>query len=138
MHAARHVGHDQGAHAERAARTIFLNRVGYNGLYRVNSGGKFNVPFGRYRNPRICDAEGLRHASRALAIAEINVADFAETCSSVTAGDVVYLDPPYVPVSKTASFTSYSGRFDEAEHQRLAAQCDRVMLTVAGLPLTLK
>ncbi len=106
--------------AERAARTIFLNRVGYNGLYRVNSGGRFNVPFGRYRNPRICDADGLRRASHVLSIADIRVADFGETCSIVTAGDVVYLDPPYVPVSKTASFTSYSGRFDEAEHKRLA------------------
>lgn len=105
---------------ERAARTIFLNRVGYNGLYRVNSSGLFNVPFGRYKNPKICDVEGLTHASKALQIADITVADFAETCAGVGVGDVVYLDPPYVPVSKTASFTSYSGRFDEAEHRRLA------------------
>ena len=119
---------------ERAARTIFLNRVGYNGLYRVNSSGRFNVPFGRYRNPRICDAEGLRHASRALGIADIRVADFAGTCSGVTVGDVVYLDPPYVPVSKTASFTSYSGRFDEAEHQRLA-QVFRELVDVGAFVL---
>lgn len=106
---------------ERAARTIFLNRVGYNGLYRVNASGLFNVPFGRYKNPKICDVEGLGHASKALQLADIRVADFAETCAGVGVGDVVYLDPPYVPVSKTASFTSYSGRFDEAEHHRLAA-----------------
>jgi len=107
--------------AERAARMIFLNRVGYNGLYRVNSQGLFNVPFGRYRNPKICDVEGLTHASKALQIADIAVADFAETCAGVGVGDVVYLDPPYVPMSKTSNFTSYSGRFDEAEHRRLAA-----------------
>jgi DNA adenine methylase len=119
---------------ERAARTIFLNRVGYNGLYRVNSTGRFNVPFGRYRNPRICDADGLRHASRSLAIADIRVADFSDCCGDVTAGDVVYLDPPYVPLSKTASFTSYSGRFDEAEHQRLA-QVFRELVEVGAFVL---
>jgi DNA adenine methylase len=106
--------------AECAARTIFLNRVGYNGLYRVNSSGRFNVPFGRYRNPKICDPDALRNVSRALSIAELVVADFEDSCNKAVAGDVVYLDPPYVPVSKTASFTSYSGRFDEASHARLA------------------
>lgn len=127
----------------RAARTIFLNRVGFNGLYRVNSKGRFNVPFGRYKNPKICDAEGLRGASRALAHADIAVADFDETCRDVVAGDVVYLDPPYVPTSKTANFTSYSGRFDEAEHRRLAATFARlsdlgafVLLSNSDTPLS--
>lgn len=106
--------------AECAARTIFLNRVGYNGLYRVNASGRFNVPFGRYRNPRICDPDALRHVSSALSIAEIEVCDFEESCKRVVAGDAVYLDPPYVPLSKTASFTSYSGRFADEEHARLA------------------
>lgn len=104
---------------ECAARTIFLNRVGYNGLYRVNSRGLFNVPFGRYRNPKICDAGALKRVSRSLSIADLSIADFEDSCSKAVAGDVVYLDPPYIPVSKTASFTSYSGRFDENEHQRL-------------------
>jgi DNA adenine methylase len=108
--------------AARAARTIFLNRVGYNGLYRVNASGKFNVPFGRYKNPRICDEEGLRAASIALRRASIEVADFEAACEGVGPGDVVYLDPPYLPVSRTASFTSYaSSRFGEEEHRRLAA-----------------
>lgn len=107
--------------AERAARTIFLNRVGYNGLYRVNSKGEFNVPFGRYKNPRICDEAGLRRASHALSLADIAVADFGETCSDVETGDVVYLDPPYLPMSRTASFTAYArDRFGEDEHRRLA------------------
>lgn len=106
--------------AERAARTIFLNRVGYNGLYRVNASGQFNVPFGRYKNPRICDEEGLRLASHALQIADLDVADFEASCADVGPDDVVYLDPPYLPLSPTASFTSYSGAFGEDDHRRLA------------------
>lgn len=113
--------------SECAARTIFLNRVGYNGLYRVNSRGRFNVPFGRYRNPKICDPDALRNVSRALSIADISIADFEESCGHATVGDVVYLDPPYVPVSKTASFTSYSGRFGQEEHARLAQTFTRLV-----------
>jgi DNA adenine methylase len=113
--------------AERAARTIFLNRVGYNGLYRVNASGRFNVPFGRYRNPKICDPDGLRAASAALSLAEIEIADFEETCSGASAGDVVYLDPPYLPLSKTASFTAYSGGFGEEEHRRLSSTFARLV-----------
>lgn len=106
--------------AARAARTIFLNRVGYNGLYRVNASGKFNVPFGRYRAPKICAPDNLRAASRALACAEIAVAGFEESCADAVAGDVVYLDPPYLPLTRTANFTAYSDRFGEEEHRRLA------------------
>ena len=106
--------------AARAARTIFLNRVGYNGLYRVNASGKFNVPFGKYRSPKICAPENLRAASRALACATIEVAGFDESCVDAGAGDVVYLDPPYLPLSRTANFTAYSDRFGEQEHRRLA------------------
>ncbi len=114
--------------AERAARTIFLNRVGYNGLYRVNSKGGFNVPFGRYENPKICDEEGLRAASRALALATIEVQDFDAACKDVAIGDVVYLDPPYVPLSKTASFTSYArDKFGPDEHERLAVTFARLV-----------
>lgn len=107
--------------AAKAARTIFLNRVGYNGLYRVNASGRFNVPFGRYKNPRIRDEEGLRAASVALRRASIEVADFESACEGIGPGDVVYLDPPYLPLSRTASFTSYAAsRFGEEEHRRLA------------------
>jgi DNA adenine methylase len=107
--------------AERAARTIFLNKVAFNGLYRVNSKGRFNVPFGRYKNPTICDAEGLRNDARALAIAEIACADFEEGCKDVGPGDAVYFDPPYLPLSKTSSFTSYAKEaFGPEEHARLA------------------
>jgi len=105
----------------RAARLIFLNRCGYNGLYRVNSRGQFNVPFGSYRRPVICDVDKLQAASAALQNAEIVCADFAETLQHVRRGDFVYLDPPYVPLSATSSFTSYAKRnFGSEEQERLA------------------
>ncbi|HKZ50777.1 MAG TPA: DNA adenine methylase [Dehalococcoidia bacterium] len=108
--------------AERAARLIYLNKTCYNGLYRVNRRGRFNVPFGRYRNPLICDAENLKAASLALQGVELRACDFEEALVGARAGDFVYLDPPYDPLSATASFTSYArGGFGEAEQRRLAA-----------------
>ncbi|MCS6888773.1 DNA adenine methylase [Chloroflexus sp.] len=107
---------------ERAARTIFLNRTCYNGLYRLNNKGQFNAPFGYYKNPQIVDSDNLREVSRALRHAELRVADFAAVLDQAQPGDFIYFDPPYVPVSSTASFTSYTRRgFDEAEQRRLAA-----------------
>jgi DNA adenine methylase len=107
--------------ASAAARVIFLNRCGYNGLYRVNSKGVFNVPFGRYRNPVICDAGRLRAAARALRGATLVHGDFQKTLQGVTAADFVYFDPPYVPLSSTSSFTAYAqGRFDGSAQARLA------------------
>jgi DNA adenine methylase len=104
----------------RAARMIFLNRTCYNGLYRVNRAGKFNVPHGRYRNPRILDEETLRAASVALQGAEIRRGDFGEACRRAERGDFVYLDPPYQPLSATSQFTSYTaGVFGPAEQERL-------------------
>jgi DNA adenine methylase len=105
----------------RAARIIYLNKTGYNGLYRVNRAGQFNVPFGRYEKPRICDAENLRLVARALENVEISVDDFAAVARKARPGDAVYFDPPYMPVSKTASFSSYhSEPFGLREHERLA------------------
>src|SRR6185503_8443700 len=89
---------------ERAARTIFLNKTGFNGLYRVNRAGKFNVPFGRYAKPAICDEENLRACSAALANVELVAADFEGAAARANAGDFVYFDPPYVPLSRTAAF----------------------------------
>jgi DNA adenine methylase len=108
--------------AARAARVIYLNRCGYNGLYRVNSEGLFNVPFGRYARPRICDPERLRAASQALAGVELVQGDFNAVAGRRRLGpdDFVYLDPPYVPLSKTASFTAYAGGFSMADQERLA------------------
>jgi DNA adenine methylase len=110
--------------AERAARLIYLNRTGYNGLYRVNRAGQFNVPFGRYDNPKICNEPRLRAAAEALRTrgVSIKVADFERSCERTERGDAVYFDPPYVPLSKTASFTSYhSESFGAEAHQRLAS-----------------
>lgn len=106
----------------RAARLIFLNKTGYNGLYRVNRAGQFNVPFGRYKNPTICDAVNLRAAARALRSAELEVGDFASLSRHARKGDAVYFDPPYVPLSKTANFTAYDRHaFELTDHERLAA-----------------
>ncbi len=106
---------------ERAARTIFLNRTCYNGLYRLNNKGQFNAPFGYYKNPLIVDSDNLREVSRALHNVDLRVADFATVLDTAQPGDFIYFDPPYVPVSSTASFTSYTRRgFDETEQRRLA------------------
>jgi DNA adenine methylase len=106
---------------ERAARTIYLNKTGYNGLYRVNRAGKFNVPMGRYTNPTVCDAENLRACSAALRRVELEQRDFAELGVRARAGDFVYFDPPYDPMSATAAFTSYApGGFGPDAQRRLA------------------
>jgi DNA adenine methylase len=91
-----------------AAWMIYLNRTGFNGLYRVNKSGGFNVPFGSYKNPTICNPDLLLTASEALQNAEILHAGFAETFVRAQPGDFVYFDPPYVPLSETSSFTSYT------------------------------
>jgi DNA adenine methylase len=108
--------------SDRAARMIYLNKVGFNGLYRVNSGGQFNVPFGRHRRPQICHEPRLRAAARALAgNVELVCRDFAETVQRARPGDFVYFDPPYVPVSATAYFTAYARTpFGPDEQSRLA------------------
>ncbi|MGO8997745.1 MAG: DNA adenine methylase [Polyangiaceae bacterium] len=107
----------------RAARFIFLNRTCFNGLWRVNSGGHFNVPFGKYKNPRILDREALHAASRALAGVDVRSSDFADVTGNLGRGDFVYLDPPYVPISRTASFTAYAkDGFTPGDQERLARE----------------
>jgi DNA adenine methylase len=112
---------------ERGARFLFLNRTCYNGLWRVNSRGRFNVPFGRYKNPRIVRKEELRAASIALQATELAVGDFMAGTQSLGKGDFVYFDPPYVPVSNTADFTAYaSGGFSQDDQERLVAELRRL------------
>lgn len=106
-----------------AARLILLNKTCYNGLYRVNAKGEFNVPFGRYNNPRFFDTENLRAISSALreTHARLEAMKYAEAIKDCSKGDVVYFDPPYQPTSKTSSFTSYTpGGFGEMDQVRLA------------------
>jgi DNA adenine methylase len=94
---------------EQAARTIYLNKTCFNGLYRLNAKGGFNVPMGRYKKPRICDPDLLRAASQALQGCEIRQQSFqALRHQQITSQDFIYFDPPYYPLSPTSKFTSYS------------------------------
>ncbi len=129
---------------EAAARTIYLNRTCFNGLYRVNRKGQFNVPFGRYRNPKIVDAMALREASELLAKTTILCADYKTVLGQhVASGDLVFLDPPYLPISRNADFRRYTKeQFSEDEHVTLAGEVrklhDRgchVILTNSNHPL---
>ncbi len=105
---------------DRAARTIFLNRTGFNGLYRVNKKGLFNVPFGRYTDPTICDEPNLKACSTLLAGVEFRNGDFERATRDARKGDFVYLDPPYAPVSPTSDFTAYAaGGFTFEDQMRL-------------------
>lgn len=116
----RAVDPDQLDPVARAARFLFLNKTCFNGLYRVNRSGRFNVPFGRYKNPRVQNPEGLRAASHYLKGVTILESDFESVAREVRRGDAIYFDPPYVPVSATASFTSYARHpFGPDEHDRL-------------------
>jgi DNA adenine methylase len=109
------------------AKLIFLNKTCYNGLYRVNRSNEFNVPFGNYRNPTICDKENLDAVSTVLQNTEVITADFEEAERYLNNHCFVYLDPPYRPISATASFTSYAkGDFTEEDQIRLANFCERI------------
>jgi DNA adenine methylase len=121
----------------RACQLVFLNRTCYNGLFRVNSRGGFNVPFGRYRRPKVLDADLLRADAELLENATIHCGDFANSSRYIGKDSFVYFDPPYRPLSPTAAFTQYSaGGFGDREQRRLAsffAKCDakgaRLMLS---------
>lgn len=103
-----------------AAWLIYLNKTGFNGLYRVNSRNIFNVPFGRHSNPNICDAATIRHCANVLQGVTIISNDFEKTVASASKGDFVYFDPPYVPVSASSNFTTYTRTgFTVSDHERL-------------------
>ena len=129
--------------SEAAARTLYLNRTGFNGLYRVNRNGQFNVPFGRYKNPLVVDEEALEAAKVLLSGTTILCADFRDVLPDVArAGDFVFLDPPYLPVSRFADFRRYNPEpFSIDDHAALAAEVERlhsrgchVILTNANHP----
>lgn len=108
--------------AQLAAMLVYLNRTGFNGLFRLNSKHAFNVPVGRYVNPLICDADNLRAVSTALRRLDVQVVEgtFADNVGGARRGDLVYLDPPYAPLSETADFTSYtSAGFDSSDQRAL-------------------
>ena len=112
---------------QKASRFIYLNRTCFNGLYRVNSKGEFNVPFGNYSNPRIVDEENILNCSTILQKTEINCADFSAILKYVKKGDFVYFDPPYVPLNETSSFTSYTKEgFDIDMQFKLRDVCDEL------------
>jgi DNA adenine methylase len=113
-----------------AAMLIYLNRTGFNGLFRVNARGEFNVPAGRYERPKIVDRDKLARVARALSAARLQLrwGSFELVTEIAAPGDFVYFDPPYAPVSRTANFTSYTGpRFDAGDQQRL----QRIVIALA-------
>lgn len=105
---------------EKASRFIYLNKTCYNGLYRVNSKGEFNVPFGNYKNPKIVDEETLMACAKTLKNANLICGDFEIIKNYVKENDFVYFDPPYMPINSTSSFTNYTNNgFDKEEQKRL-------------------
>ena len=111
---------------ERASQLIFLNKTCFNGLYRVNAKGRFNVPFGRYANPTICNAEVIRADSKLLQSANVEICqgDFSQTLHYAGGLTFFYLDPPYRPLDATSSFTAYAkGDFNDDDQRQLAAFC---------------
>jgi DNA adenine methylase len=112
---------------ETMAKLIFLNKTCFNGLYRVNSKNEFNVPFGDYKNPKICDEKNLLAVSQILQKAEIVCGDFTKSRKNISKKTFVYIDPPYRPLNGTASFTSYSkDSFSEDDQVRLAGFCKEI------------
>ncbi|MBO5889282.1 MAG: DNA adenine methylase [Clostridia bacterium] len=122
---------------EKASLFIFLNKTCFNGLYRVNKKGQFNVPMGAYKNPTICDENNLRNVSEALQNVTIVCGDYSLSKDFIDKDTFVYLDPPYRPISETASFTAYSADcFDDNEQIRLAKFIDKINESGAKIMLS--
>lgn len=125
------VNGDDRINLEKAALFIFLNKTCFNGLYRVNSKGLFNVPMGAYKNPPICDAENLRLISKLLQNVQVKCGDYSECAEFIDKNTFVYIDPPYRPLTATASFTSYSeNEFGDKQQIELGKFIDDI--TAAG------
>ena len=122
---------------KKAALFIFLNKTCFNGLYRVNSEGFYNVPKGNYKNPMICDEENLYHISKLLKNVKIKCGDFENCESFIDNNSFVYIDPPYRPLTSSAMFTSYSKeQFDDSEQIRLGEFINRINKTGAKIVLS--
>lgn len=120
-------GYEKRSDIERAARTIYLNKTCFNGLYRVNSKGHFNTPYGKYKNPSFIQEENIYNLSKYFKSTKIQFLnkDFENVLKEAKKGDFVYLDPPYYPINKTSSFTGYSQNgFSEKEQIRLKSVLD--------------
>ena len=123
--------------AEKAAYFIFLNKTCFNGLYRTNRNGQFNVPMGAYKNPSICDEENLRNIHEALQNVTIVCGDYTLARDFIDDKTFVYLDPPYRPISSTSMFTAYNGDiFDDNEQIRLARFIDEISAAGAKIVLS--
>jgi len=117
------------SHIEKVSKLIFLNKTCFNGLYRVNRKGKFNVPLGRYTNPNIVNKENLLVVSQILQSSNLEFfcRDFEQSLHDIKRDDFVYFDPPYQPVSQTANFTSYTNRnFTDDDLERLANLAEKL------------
>lgn len=125
----RNKDYDSISDIEKAARTIYLNKTCYNGLYRVNKSNQFNAPYGKYKNPVIVDYDNILACSNYLNKANVKIfdGDYKNVLTLANKDDFVYLDPPYLPISKTSSFTSYTANnFNLDEQIELKNQCDRL------------
>ena len=114
-------------HIERASFTIFMNKTDFNGLFRLNKDGKFNVPFGRYKNPLICDESNIKAVSKALQNVNIYNSNYFESEKFIDNSSLVYLDPPYRPLTKTSNFTTYAGgNFTDRDQIKLSEFYKRI------------
>lgn len=123
----REEGYSERSNIEKASRIIFMNKTGFNGMYRVNSKNQYNVPYGKYKNPAIVNEDVLRSVSAFLNDIDVTIlnGDFVEAVTHAKAGDFVYLDPPYVPLNETSAFTSYTiNGFNKEDQIRLRELCD--------------
>lgn len=123
----RQAGYESLSNVFKASRTIYLNKTAYNGLYRVNKAGQFNTPWGSYKKPRILDTDNILTMSEYFNSNEIEIlnVDYKNALNSVSKGDFVYLDPPYLPISPSSAFTAYtSNGFGTKEQEELKKTCD--------------
>lgn len=134
----RQAGYDSLSNVFKASRTIYLNKTAYNGLYRVNKSGQFNTPWGRYKNPKILDADNILAMSKYFNSKDIEIlnCDYKNALNSVSKGDFVYFDPPYLPISPSSAFTSYTADgFGIKQQEELKNTCD--MLNDKGVKFLL-